>query len=152
MADSRRMTYRSNDRVSRNLMRGVLVLLVTVLALVGYARLTDRPLEARPPAAPILVERVLFIEGNIAGEARVTDADGAVVAEYGRGEAVFISTIDRALRRERQRHEADAAAPYHLRLRAGGRLSIYDPATGGETELEGFGDDNIAAFRALLGG
>ena len=149
MSNTDRMVYRP-DVVSRNLMRGVLVLLVTVVALVAYARLTDRPLEATPPAGEILAERVVHISGSITGEAQITDADGALIADFGRGEAVFITTIERVLRRERERHQAELVAPYHVRLREGQRLSVYDPVTGAETELEGFGVDNIAAFQALL--
>ncbi len=150
MSDANQMVYRSNDRISRNLMRGILVLLITVLALVAYARVTDRPLAATPPDGPIVAERVLHISGNITGEAQITDVDGVLIAEYARGEAVFITTIERVMRRERERHQVDLAGPYHLRMREGARLSIFDPSTGAETELEAFGVDNIAAFEVLL--
>lgn len=145
-----KLVYRPNDTVSRNLMRGILVLLITVVGLVAYARVTDRPLEAVPERGAILQERVLHIDGNIAGAARITDAETGEVIEYAAGEAVFITTIERAMSRERARHAVDPAAPYHLRMREGDKLSVFDPGTGEEVELSSFGVDNIAAFAALL--
>jgi putative photosynthetic complex assembly protein len=151
MADTHdRLVYRPTDTVSRNLMRGILVLLITVLALVAYARVTDRPLEAVPDRGEIVQERLLHIEGDITGAARIADAETGEVIEYASGEAVFITTIERVLRRERERHAADMAAPLHLRERAGGALSVYDPTTGEEVDLTSFGTDNIAAFAVLL--
>lgn len=145
-----RLVYRPNDAVSRNLMRGILVLLITILSLVAYARVTDRPLEAVPVRGDILQERVLLIEGDITGAAQITDTETGAVVDYASGEAVFITTIERVLRRVRESHAADLAAPFHLRERAGGTLSVYDPATGEEVQLSSFGPDNIAAFAALL--
>ncbi|MEM1421929.1 MAG: photosynthetic complex assembly protein PuhC [Pseudomonadota bacterium] len=150
MANAARIRHNPNDAVSRMMMRLVLLLVLTVLALTTAARLTDRPLEAQPLRGPIVSEQVFHLTGQINGAALVTDAQGDVILRYGPGEAIFISTIDRVIRRERRRSGASLDGPVHLRMREGGRLSIFDPSTARETELASFGDDNIAAFQRIL--
>ncbi|MEM8822725.1 MAG: photosynthetic complex assembly protein PuhC [Pseudomonadota bacterium] len=132
------------------MIRALLVLILTVIALVFWARVSDRPLAAQAPKGEVLQERVIQMSAELDGSARVTDADGGVIAEYATGEGVFISTIARVMDRERMKVKGDPQGPFVLRLRAGDRLSLFDPETGRETELVSFGDDNVGAFRALL--
>ncbi|MEM1076008.1 MAG: photosynthetic complex assembly protein PuhC [Pseudomonadota bacterium] len=125
-------------------------LLVAVLGLVAFARLTDRPLDAQPDRSEIIDERVLYISATLDGAARITGKDGEIIGEYPPGGANFIATMSRVVARERMKHKADQDAPVHLRRRAENRLTLFDPATGRETELSSFGKDNIAAFSVLL--
>ncbi|MEQ3728134.1 MAG: photosynthetic complex assembly protein PuhC [Tateyamaria sp.] len=124
--------------------------LICILLLVAWARLTDRPLEARPVEAAISQERVLQITSDLGGAAQVTDQEGAIVAQFATGEAVFISTVMRVLERERAKHGIASEAPVRLRKRGEARLTIFDPMTSREIELNSFGSDNVAAFAALL--
>jgi putative photosynthetic complex assembly protein len=125
-------------------------LLCAVVALVAISRFSERDLVGQPEQTEILAERIIFLDGDLNGAARVTAENGDVIAEFGPGEAVFISTIARVIDRERATHNADAKGPVHLRKRAPNKLVLFDPATGDETELSGFGKDNIAAFQRLL--
>lgn len=145
-----RIRYPAQDLMPQRMIRAMFIMILTVVTLVALARLTDRPREAQPPRGPVLSERVVHIWGNTAGEARITDADGDLIAEFGTGKANFISVIDRVIRRERGRYNADPDGPLHLRLRAGNRLALFDPGTGRETELASFGNDNVASFSDLL--
>ncbi|MEL6467633.1 MAG: photosynthetic complex assembly protein PuhC [Pseudomonadota bacterium] len=126
------------------------VLLIGIVTLVAWARLTDRPLLAQPLALPLTSERVMHITADLDGAAHITDERAKLIAKYAPGEAVFISTIVRVVRRERQKIDANLDAPIHLRRRGETRLTIFDPETQRETELSSFGKDNVASFAALL--
>ena len=150
MADTTQMTVRRDEKIPKALLRGVLTLIAVVLTFVFYASLTDRPLEAQPPNGAILSERIIHLQGNIAGAARILDKNGAEIGTFAAGEGGFVSTIDRVIRRERLRHGMPGEGVLHVRMREGERLSIFDPSTGEEIELESFGRDNINKFAALL--
>ena len=150
LSETTLMTVKRDERIPTALLRGVLVLLALILSLVAYARLTDRPLEAQPPDGAITAERLVHLQGTVAGAARILGEDGAPIIEYAPGEGGFVSTIDRVIRRERLRNGVVPGGLVHIRLREGGRLSIFDPSIDRESELEAFGRDNIAKFEALL--
>jgi putative photosynthetic complex assembly protein len=87
--------------------------------------------------------------------------DGAlVISEPGAPQAVevlqpgssegFIRGVIRSMSRERRMRGVGPEAPYQLILWADGRLSLLDEATGRAVELDSFGADNRATFRALL--
>ena len=154
MSDSTRIHAKPEELVPRVLVRVMFALVLTILALVTVARLTDRPLEATPSAAPILSERLIHLSSDASGAARVLDMNGTVVASFGADKGGFVSGIDRVIRRQRSRAGVLQTAPVALRLRvdeqAGHRLSIYDPETGWSAELMGFGADNLRTFARLL--
>ena len=150
MAETTQMTVRREERIPTALLRAILVLLALVLSLVVYASWTDRPLEAQPPNGDIVSERVIHLQGTVAGAARILDVDGAEIMRFASGEGGFVSTIDRVIRRERLRNGVSNEGALHVRMREGQRLSIFDPSTGREIELEAFGRDNIAKFEALV--
>jgi putative photosynthetic complex assembly protein len=136
------------------LIRLVAALIFCALAIVAYARVTDRPLEAMPlmeGEAPVLAERALFIDADgTTGAARVLGADGTVLADLGPEEGGFVAGVHRVLVRERARAGLDMSQPVRLVLFEGGQLSLRDPATGWRAELIGFGGDNAAVFARLL--
>ena len=107
-------------------------------------------MEAQPPNGDIVSERVIHLQGTVAGAARILDVDGAEIMRFASGEGGFVSTIDRVIRRERLRNGVSNEGALHVRMREGQRLSIFDPSTGREIELEAFGRDNIAKFEALV--
>ena len=150
MADTTQMAVRRDEKIPTALLRGMLVLVAFVLTLVFYASLTDRPLLAQPPDGDILSEKIIRLQGTVTGAARISDEDGAVIAEYAAGDGGFVSTIERVIRRERLRNGTTNDGVVHVRLREGNRLSVFDPSTDREIELEAFGRDNIAKFAAIV--
>jgi putative photosynthetic complex assembly protein len=138
------------ELVPRLMVRAVAVLVLSVLALVSFARLTDRPLEARPPDSPVTLSRSLLIAGDLSGAARVRGADGSTVADLSPQEGGFVAGVWRVIERERRRHRVAAEGPVVLRGHADGRISIHDPSTGWGADLMGFGADNARAFARLL--
>ncbi len=150
MSESTHMTVRKEEKIPTALLRGILVLLAFVLTLVFYARITDRPLVAQPPDGAIVAERIIYLQGTPTGAARILDANGDEIIRYATGDGGFVSTIDRVIRRERLRNKVANDGVLHVRMREGERLSIFDPSTGREIELEAFGRDNIAKFAALV--
>ena len=128
----------------------IAALLCVIVALVAWAQLTDQPLAARPADLPITSERAVHMEAELDGSAHVTDHRRALIADFGPGEAVFISTIVRVIDRERRKVGADPNAAIYLRQRGETRLTFFDPETQRETELNSFGQDNVASFKALL--
>ncbi|MEO0380061.1 MAG: photosynthetic complex assembly protein PuhC [Pseudomonadota bacterium] len=147
---SPRIRSSDDELVPRVLIRAVLALLLAVSSLVTIAVMTDRPLEGAPEQSEILTERAIFVSGNASGAALVLDANGSVLADFPADKGGFVAGIERVITRERMKIAADASAPVLLRLRAGNRLSIYDPETNWSAELMGFGADNLRTFARLL--
>lgn len=149
----RKLVERDKEMIPTVLIQAMFVLCVCVLIIVGYARLTDRPLSAMPPTleeAPIVTERLIRIYGQLDGSARVLDIDGNLIADYANDEGGFIAGIYRVLERERGAVGADASDPIRLVRFADGRLGLRDEITDFRAELFGFGPDNEAAFSRLL--
>ena len=147
---STRIHAKPEELVPRILIRVMFGLVVTVLALVTVARLTDRPLESTLTDAPLIAERMIHLSSSADGAARVLDEKGSVIANFAADKGGFVSGIDRVIRRERAKARIETQAPVSLRLREGHRLSIHDPATGWTAELMGFGADNLRTFARLL--
>lgn len=141
---------KDKEMVPRVLLRAMFGLVIAVLLLVGYATVTDRPLEATPSNGPIAQERVIHIFGTMAGAAKVLDATGTLIADLDPTKGGFIAGIWRTLNHERSKIDADLTAPVRLVQFQDGRLAIFDDTTEFRIELTGFGNDNTAAFVRLL--
>lgn len=142
---------RDREKIPTLLLRGMLTLVICSLLIVAYARFTDRPLEATPPAnAPIAAERAIILSGAMNGSAQVLDMNGALIAALSAEEGGFIAGVYRVLVHERKKHDAPIHAPVRLVKFEDGRLALYDDLTGWRAELIGFGRDNYAAFARLL--
>jgi putative photosynthetic complex assembly protein len=151
MTPQERLRQRDREMIPRTLLRAMFALVMASLAIVTYARLTDRPLEALPPAGvAIAKERTILLYGDMSGAARVLDLDGSVIADLSPQEGGFIAGIWRVLQRERAKNRAALDAPVRLVLWEDGRLSILDDTTGWRAELTGFGATNLDAFAKLL--
>ncbi len=151
MTPQERLRQRDREMIPRTLLRAMLALVLACLTIVTYARLTDRPLEATPPAdMAILKQRAVVLQGSMSGAARVLDADGNVIADLGESEGGFVSGMWRVLQRERAKHRVAPDAPVRLIAWADGRLSLIDDSTGWRAELTGFGRDNLAVFARLM--
>lgn len=148
----RRMAHapRDKEKIPRVLVRGMFLLMLLVLAIVSYARLTDRPLEAKPDEGAISAERVLRIHSDMTGAVKVLDEVGMVIADLGPDGGGFISGVGRALERERAKVGIPPEEPVRLIRYEDGRLALRDELSGWRVELMGFGRDNAAAFARLL--
>jgi putative photosynthetic complex assembly protein len=145
-----RIHAKEDELVPRILVRAVVALLLSVLALVTIATVTNRPLESTPSDNVVINERAIYLAGEMSGAARVLDADGTLLADFSAETGGFVAGIDRVVIRQRTQAGADMSAPVLLRLRAGNRLSIYDPETDWSAELMGFGATNLRTFARLL--
>jgi putative photosynthetic complex assembly protein len=153
MTDTSAPRYKAppdRDLVPRMMIRAMLGLVLAVLALVTYARLTDAPLVATPPDSEIVLERHVFLSGDMSGAATVLDANGTLIANLSPKEGGFIAGVARVLDRERAKHGVDLTGPVTIIARKDGRLSIHDPSTGWGADLMGFGQTNSMAFTKLL--
>lgn len=142
---------RDREMIPSVLLRAMLFLVLAVLVIVAFARLTDRPLEAtRPEGVPVVQERSLQIFGDMSGAARVLDENGVVIADLSPEEGGFISGMSRVLSRERMKVGVPDSAPVRLVQYADGHLALFDDTTGWTAQIAGFGADNKAAFARLL--
>ncbi|MEM6579399.1 MAG: photosynthetic complex assembly protein PuhC [Pseudomonadota bacterium] len=138
------------ERIQRIMMRAVFALLMVILALVAFARLTDRPLVAVPPVTEIIDSRDIVLESDTSGRALVRDADGVVLVDLGPGKGGFLHTMWRAVQHERARYGVAHSGPVTINLHSDNRLRLVDPSTGQTINLNAFGSNNVASFRALL--
>ncbi|MBM7068596.1 photosynthetic complex assembly protein PuhC [Actibacterium sp. 188UL27-1] len=144
------LVNRDREMIPRALVRAMIGLAVLSVALVGYARLTDRPLMGQPLPAPVTAERMFVLDGATDGSVTIRELDGTVLAELSEAEAGFISVIARGLNRKRLVERKVSDAPVKLIEYENGRLAINDPETNWQVELANFGASNRAAFAKLL--
>ena len=140
----------SHELIPRWMIRAVVTLLLMVLALVSFARLTDRPLVAVPAQTPVEAERLVILSVTPGGETTILEADGSLIETLPAHKAGFISGMTRVIDRERVKHNIDPATPIAIQQRGGGRLTLFDPATGWSAELASYGENNTSAFARLL--
>lgn len=138
------------DKIPRAMVRAMFALVLGVLVIVTFARITDRPLISTPPPGEVVISRHIVLTGDMAGRATVHDADGTLVADLTPEKGGFISGVYRVLVRERTKHGTALDAPVTLLQRDTGRLELHDPSTGWRADLMGFGGDNARAFARLL--
>ena len=62
----------------------------------------------------------------------------------------FVRATMRTFVRDRRSRGIDATAPFHLTASTDGRLTLDDPMTGRNVELEAFGRTNAAIFAGFL--
>ena len=143
-------TPQDKDLIPRLMVRAMFGLVLAVLALVTFARVTDRPLISTPPEGNVLHERSFFLDGDMSGAVTVTAPDGTLIADLTPEKGGFISGVWRVIERERTKHRAAMDGPVTVMRHDTGRISIQDPSTGWSADLMGFGADNAKAFARLL--
>lgn len=144
-------TYTPEEQVIPLLMvRAMFGLVICVLAIVTVAVLSGRPVTSTPPESPVTHMRVLYLDGDMSGAARVRAEDGTLIADLSPEEGGFVSGVWRVLQRERTKHRVALDGPVELMRHENGRFTISDPSTGWRADLMGFGRDNARAFAKLL--
>lgn len=117
--------------ISRRLLRAMGLLVAGSLALVTYARLTDRPLEALPVDGQVVHERVLnIVSDSLSGAAQIYDENGRLIVDLGPTEGGFVAGVWRAVVFERHKLGVDAGAPVRLMQFSDGRLALRDDLGG----------------------
>lgn len=142
--------YRSRDTelVPRILLRGMLALALSTLAITTFAVVTGREPVAQPQPAEVVRDRWLVLEGHDAQAVTVRTADGDILVDLPHGG--FVTVVQSGLATERKKHGVDPLLPVRIVEYANGRLVAEDPQTGWSAELYAFGGDNKAAFERLL--
>lgn len=130
------------------LIKGMFLMAILSLAMVGWARLTDQPMSGVPQAAEVVNERSIRLVGGGAQAVTVLDESGAVLADLAHGG--FVTVIQNGLQRARLVQGVQADLPIRIVEYANGRLTAEDPVTGWSVELGAFGADNRAAFERLM--
>lgn len=141
------------------MMAGALVLFSMALAAsvsLGFAEKDAVPTVERERANVAAVQsRNLAFADDESGAVLISDSDAGeqiAVIDQDSKSGGFIRGVLRGLARERRMHGIGAEPPFELTLWEDGSLSLTDSATGRVIELGAFGNDNRAAFRALLPG
>lgn len=150
--DHEALRKRDREMIPTVLVRAMFALVVCVLIIVAYARLTDRPLvaQADDSATPVVTDRLIVLNGSMSGAAQVHDMDGTLLADLSNDEGGFVAGIFRVMQRTRMQHGVPVDAPIRLVLFEDSRLALRDDYTGWRAELMGFGADNYRVFFNLL--
>lgn len=138
------------ELVPRVLVRLMVSIVALCLIMVSAHVWTGQPKDATPPQSAVVMEKVLFLQGDMSGAARVMDANGTMIADLSPEEGGFLSGMWRVLQRERIKARVALDGPIRVTAMENGRMAITDPSTGWSADLMGFGQDNAAAFARLL--
>ncbi|MGR3490590.1 MAG: photosynthetic complex assembly protein PuhC [Shimia sp.] len=150
-AEQAKLRTRDKETIPLVLIRAMAALAIVSVALVAYARFTDRPLVGVPEALPIVAQAdVLILPGEERGSFVVTDLDGTRLMGSGDHLRGFVGVVGQSLARRRMLEDIALTTPVQIVRRDNGRIDILDPASGYSLELMGYGRDNVAAFAALL--
>lgn len=139
----------ANDMIPPAITRAMMALALVSLALVAWARMSDRPLVGLPQAAAVVQERAIRLIADRGPGMTVTDATTGTVLFHNENGG-FITAVHTALRHNRARHGLATDLPLRLALYENARLTLHDDLTGWSVELGDFGADGRAAFARLL--
>lgn len=135
--------------------RGALIaaagLIVMSIVAAGAGRLSGIGVTRMPAAIPVQSRTLHFADRND-GAVEVTDADHRIVAVLPPGTNGFARGVMRGLARARKLEDVGQEPPFILTRWADGRLSLEDPSTKQDINLEAFGATNSAVFARLLTG
>lgn len=143
---------REKDLIPPVLVRAMVLLVVSALALTTFGVLSQRTHAAAPLEigdAPILAERTFAILADpLTGSASLRELDGTLIPHEGG----FPDTVLRVLKRARMQRNVPMDTPVRLVKFDNGQLTLIDTADGWAATLNGFGIDNLAVFSRLLEG
>ncbi|MEM1236060.1 MAG: photosynthetic complex assembly protein PuhC [Pseudomonadota bacterium] len=150
-AEQQKLAKRDREMIPLVLVRAMFGLAIVSVALVAFARFTDRPLVGVPDVPEVAAERVVyFAPGAERGTYILTDTDGTVIEHGPEMRTGFIGAMGQVIDRRRKVTGTDPSAPVSIIRRVTGRVDIVDEASGLTVELIGYGEDNVAAFAALV--
>ena len=139
-----------DDRIPRPILIGAGMLLAVTIVSTAIGSLTGVGTTMTPTAAEI-DSRNLHFADRADGGVDVTDVDtGRSVYVVPPGTNGFLRGVIRGMSRVRKLESVGSEPAYKLTHWADGRLSLFDPMTGREVNLEPFGPDNYRVFARLL--
>jgi len=144
------MKHRDREMVPRFLVVSMFLLMAAALALVAFARLTDRPLEGVRAASPVVQELTVTLEGTRSTGVAVLAQDGTQLAHSTDDKRGFIDVIWVSVMRARTINRVEGNAPIRVTRQQSGHIVLIDDSTGWSIALIGYGADNVAAFEDLL--
>jgi putative photosynthetic complex assembly protein len=136
------------DKIPPGLVKMMAALVVTSVAIVAFAAVTDRPLVGAPKPAEVLEQRTMILLPGEGNQVTVLEEDGRQIVALDNGG--FIAVVLGGLKFERKKQGVAMNEVTTLTRYANGRLTLADPATGWSAELQAFGPGNMAAFERLL--
>jgi putative photosynthetic complex assembly protein len=129
---------------------GAAVLITLTIGMAALGHLADVG-TTRMPAAAVVQQRQVQFEDQPDGGIAVYDTQvHQRIALLAPGTNGFLRGVLRGLVRERRRADISGQAPFILTRWADGRLSLGDPATERQINLEVFGPTNVGVFARLL--
>ena len=143
------MKHRDRDMVPKVLVQAMFTLMVAAVVLVGYARLTDRPVIGVAPHSDIVARSPITLVGTGVTGSRFW-IRWQQIAHSNDHKAGFIDVIWVTYHARRIVQDTDTQAPLRLVRRENGHVAILDDTTGWSIELIGYGQDNVAAFAKLI--
>lgn len=136
------------------LMGGMIAVTVALTASVTFGLLPRQsvPNEARAAAGvTVAQERTLRFFDEADGTVRIEDgATAQVLARHSEGEGGFIRASVRSLVHQRRIRDIGAEVPFTLTRWNNGELTLRDPETGVNIEINAFGSMNQAVYDNLL--
>jgi putative photosynthetic complex assembly protein len=129
---------------------------LVAFALIGATtgRLTG--LGAQQPLSSPISSRLLRFEDRADGAVVIYDATlnptdvNATPVAVATGQNGFLRGVLRGFARTRKADQVGPLAPFRLTAWQDGRLTLEDPATGRHSDLEAFGQTQVAAFARFL--
>lgn len=131
---------------------GAAALIGVSLALTAGARIAGYDPSVVPAESARVDSRMLAFEDSADGAVIVREPGSRdIVAVLEPGTNGFVRAVLRGFARERRARNVGASPPFELILWEDGRLSLHDPETGRQAQMNAFGPTNRGAFRQLLG-
>lgn len=137
------------EKIPKSAVAGAGAVVLLSIALAAVARYGDIGRVA-PQPAPAAETVALRFEDRAGAVVVKSGADGREIAVLAPGTNGFVRGVLRGLARERRKTGTGAEPPFQLVRRVDGRLSLVDPETGREIQLDAFGPTNVEAFARLL--
>ena len=128
----------------------IICILILFIVFVAVFRISNVAPYSVPKQLDVKAEKEILLKIGVDGETLILDENGNVLVQYSKEQENFISTLTKALERDRKKVGILDNSNVFLRLSNTDRLSIFDPQTEREIDLAGFGNDNIQVFFNLL--
>ena len=128
----------------------IICILILFVVFVAAFRISDIRPYSISEQLNIKAEKEILLKIGEDGETFILDYNGNVLVNYSKDQENFVSTVTKVLERDRKKVGILENSNVFLRLSETDRLSIFDPQTEREIDLEGFGDSNIQIFFNLL--
>ena len=128
----------------------IICTLILFIVFAAVFRMSDLHPYSIPKQLDIKAEKEVLLKIGEDGETLILDDEGNVLVSFSKEQENFVSTVTKVLERDRKKVGIFENSNVFIRLSDNHRLSIFDPQTGREIDLAGFGDGNIQIFFNIL--